>query len=237
MRPVQKGASPNNYVKYQDAISDLSAALGWYCSYCEQPIKHVPEVEHVLPKSLNHSLVCCWSNFLLACKSCNTAKGNNPVNVSNTAFPDIDNTFLALSYPEDGSVLVSTPNPSMHSLVTELVNLVKLHRHPTAAAVVDRPSAKDRRVDLRCEAWAKAKRSLRNYETVLRDYGQNSAACEALLQTLTDLIEGTGFFSIWMAAFSSHPRVLNLVIQKFVGTHPDCFDSDGAAVTHPTGRF
>lgn len=52
MRPVDKGESPYNTIKkYQDALPYLGEKIGYYCSYCEFPIKHVPEVEHVVSKS------------------------------------------------------------------------------------------------------------------------------------------------------------------------------------------
>lgn len=44
MRPVDKGESPYNTIKkYQDALPYLGEKIGYYCSYCEFPIKHVPE--------------------------------------------------------------------------------------------------------------------------------------------------------------------------------------------------
>lgn len=47
MRPVDKGESPSKKIKkYQDALPHLEAKIGSYCSYCEMPINHVPEVEH-----------------------------------------------------------------------------------------------------------------------------------------------------------------------------------------------
>lgn len=47
MRPIDKGISP--YVKinnYQEAEPFLNDRIGRYCSFCELPIFHVPEVEH-----------------------------------------------------------------------------------------------------------------------------------------------------------------------------------------------
>lgn len=47
MRPVDKGKAPDiTFNEYQDAESHLEERIGPYCSYCEFPIKHVPEVDH-----------------------------------------------------------------------------------------------------------------------------------------------------------------------------------------------
>ena len=47
MRPVDKGEEPKEkYAKYQDAEKLLEQRIGAYCSFCELPIVHVPEVEH-----------------------------------------------------------------------------------------------------------------------------------------------------------------------------------------------
>lgn len=47
MRPVNKGESPYQEIDdYSEALPYLEKQLGAYCSYCEFPIKHVPEVEH-----------------------------------------------------------------------------------------------------------------------------------------------------------------------------------------------
>lgn len=237
MRPVSKGVAPRVYQSYQDSIDDLTQVLGWYCSYCEQPIRHVPEVEHIQPKSLHPHLICHWDNFLLACKSCNTAKGNTDVNLALIAFPDTDNTFLGLSYLQDGQIAVSITDPSKKSLIENLVTLVKLHRHPLAASQADLPSPKDRRSHLRIEVWAVAKRALKNYEAALKSYGAKAPIISLLVDSIADLMVAYGFFSVWMAVFVNHPTILNLIVAKFVGTHSGCFDQNGIAVSHPVGRF
>lgn len=57
MRPVAKGQPPQaEYAQYRDALDDLAGRIGLFCSYCEQPIQHAPEVEHVQPKSLEPEL-------------------------------------------------------------------------------------------------------------------------------------------------------------------------------------
>ena len=65
MRAVDKGDSPyENINRYQDAIPFQRERIGLYCSYCEMLIKHVPEVEHKVSKSLGGELTE-WENLLL----------------------------------------------------------------------------------------------------------------------------------------------------------------------------
>lgn len=74
MRPINKGESPYKKInEYKDALPYLERRIGMYCSYCEFPIPHVPEVEHVVSKSKGGDLTD-WNNLNLGCKYCNTRK-------------------------------------------------------------------------------------------------------------------------------------------------------------------
>lgn len=232
MRPVNKGDGAGRvYHDYQDALDDLSRELGLYCSYCEMPIQNAPEVEHVQPKSLEPELLLSWSNFLLGCKTCNSTKNNKPVSLADTAFPDIDNTYSGFSYVADGSVTVAAgfPPGQLH-LINSLVQLVKLHRHPEAPLVVDRPSKRDRRYQFRAEAWLKA-------EKVKDTYLRKGADPEIGRLISDELAPATGFFSVWMAVFADRPEMLRAFIMAFPGTAADCFAADGTSVLRPGGRF
>ena len=47
MRPVDKGEKPDTYYsEYGDVKEELIKRIGAFCSFCELPIRHVPEVEH-----------------------------------------------------------------------------------------------------------------------------------------------------------------------------------------------
>ncbi len=48
MRPVDKGIASTKYSNYSDARHDLANVIGYYCSYCEMPVKNMIEVEHVI---------------------------------------------------------------------------------------------------------------------------------------------------------------------------------------------
>lgn len=63
---------------YPLARKDLVTTIGFYCSYCESPLYYNAHVEHKLPKSLFPREAMEWSNFLLACNSCNAGKGDTP---------------------------------------------------------------------------------------------------------------------------------------------------------------
>ena len=100
MRPVNKGKSPYQKIDdYSEALPYLEKQLGAYCSYCEFPIKHVPEVEHIASKT-NGGDRTDWNNLLLGCKYCNTRKSKttSPEDVDEYIWPDHDNTALAYTY-------------------------------------------------------------------------------------------------------------------------------------------
>ena len=62
MRPVDKGKAPDiTFNEYQDAEPHLEERIGPYCSYCEFPIKHVPEVDHKEAKAGGGALLE-WEN-------------------------------------------------------------------------------------------------------------------------------------------------------------------------------
>lgn len=56
----------------------LRAKIGNYCSYCGIDVTIGAAVEHKLPKDKFSEESTKWDNFLLACMSCNSAKGNRP---------------------------------------------------------------------------------------------------------------------------------------------------------------
>lgn len=95
MRPVNKGSSPD----YHDAEPFLVSTIGYFCSYCEYPISHVPEVEHKESKNSGGTLTD-WNNLLLGCKYCNSRKIEKVKKGEHDKWiwPDECNTFLAYTY-------------------------------------------------------------------------------------------------------------------------------------------
>lgn len=236
MRSVNKGESPQaEFRPYGKALDDLVDRLGPFCSYCEQVITHAPEVEHVQPKSLVPGLEYSWDNFLLGCKSCNSVKGKNPVDLAGVAFPDADNTFRGLEFRPDGSINITTGlGPAETGLMEAVVKLVKLHRHPAAIRIGDRPTKRDKRVELRLDVWDIASRQLANYE----EFVGNPEVSELLAQIIaSDLAPAKGFFSIWVTVFHAHPCMIHRFVAAFPGTDPACFNAAGSAIRRPTGRL
>ena len=77
----------------------LEEKIGLYCSYCEMPITHVPEVEHMISRKHGGNWIA-WSNLLLGCKYCNSRKDAKTTleNVKEYLRPDADNTAVAFSH-------------------------------------------------------------------------------------------------------------------------------------------
>lgn len=233
MRPINKGLSPrsDDYSHYRDALDDLVGRIGFFCCYCEQPIQHAPEIEHVQPKCLNPELERSWENLLLSCSTCNRTKGNSSVDLDQVAMPDMDNTFRGLVYHQYGNIEISPDLTEVQTdLMKQVVRLVRLDRHPDAKNSDDRPTSRDRRFQLRSDIWDVADRVLNRLEQSGKDAG--------LADTIVDsLAPSKGFFSIWMTVFRDHPDMLQRFIEIFPGTDSKCFDDQGLASHRPGGRL
>ena len=72
-----------------EARHELIEAVGAYCSFCESPMGSALHVEHRLPKSMFPYAAFAWVNFLLACATCNSAKGPFP-NQHRPGVPSLD---------------------------------------------------------------------------------------------------------------------------------------------------
>lgn len=84
---------------YGTARRDLVAMIGDYCSFCELPLAgHLLAVEHVVPKGLYPTYTTWWWNFLLACRDCNSQKGETPPRATATAWaaPVVNPTEIQL---------------------------------------------------------------------------------------------------------------------------------------------
>jgi len=68
----QKSRSQEGKQAFDEVKSSLlSMCVGVeICNYCEQ--SEASDIEHILPKSLFPSEAFAWTNYLLACKKCNT---------------------------------------------------------------------------------------------------------------------------------------------------------------------
>jgi len=218
MRPVSKGNAPQVYAKYQDAKQDLVNTLGTYCSYCERRIPTLLAVEHIQPKGLPQyeHLQTEWTNFLLACVNCNSAKIDQPVDMAAFVLPDRDNTFTAFSYLDTGMVEPRDGLPANQvALASATRDLTALNRngHPNWDEAIVFSALE--RVGQRMQAWEQAREARQDYE-----------AGRTCLRRVAAEATSAGFFSIWMAAFEGLPEVRREFIRVFPNTARDCFDND-----------
>jgi uncharacterized protein (TIGR02646 family) len=224
MRPIDRGLAPRSYQQYGDAIEDLTAQLGQYCSYCERHIPVGLAVEHVLPKSLHPALEKTWTNFLLSCTNCNSVKGSQAVKINKLLWPDRDNTFLAIIYSKGGFVtLANNLNTKQQANAQALLDLVGLQRHP--ADGWDRPARRDKHWQDRENVWTAAERCKELFDKL----GKSVEARELVLK----FAQSRGFFSIWMIVFENYPDVKRELIQLLPGTATPCFDLNGKPLSRP----
>lgn len=227
MRPVTRGAAPAEYKQYQDAIDDLETCFGRYCSYCERHFPALLAVEHVSPKSSDRARETDWTNFLIGCVNCNSAKGNTPTNDDDFLWPDKDNTLRAIEYKAGGLVEPSPAlNRSIAKKVVALIDLVGLDRHP-GKPLAKQPTDRDKRYLDREEAWrlAQSARNLlvKNNNDEIRDW-------------IVSSVTKSGFFSIWIATFHDDPDMRRRLVEAHAGTARDCFEDDWSLKLRPGGR-
>jgi uncharacterized protein (TIGR02646 family) len=213
MRPVNKELFTTNqeiYNPYGDAKDDLISALGSYCSYCERYGHYTAlDVEHINNKNHYPEQEFNWSNFLLACKNCNSIKGNKEINLS--LMPHIDNTFIIFKYLESGLIIINQELIDTLEITTntqQLLDLIGLDRVPGHP----RLSNKDKRWQERKKVWEIAVRYLDKYQ---------SQECD--IETIRDLALANGFWSIWMTIFEDYDDIKQELISAFPGTREEYF--------------
>lgn len=212
MRPVDKGTTPGVLRKYQEAKHSLTERLGTFCSYCEvASMEYELEVEHIQPKSKYPAESCDWGNLLLACRMCNSVKGDTDVpDPAHYVFPDRDNTFLAIIWGEGG---IPTPNTELPTHVQErarrTIELVGLDRTPGNGA-----SKQDTRWEKRIGVQDIAQRAKGNL------YRADSPEMRNQTQNMV-----VSHFSIWLSVFKDDPDMCRRILEKFPGT-ADCLRVD-----------
>ena len=227
MRPVDKGAAPNEYVRYQDASVDLKSRLGDYCSYCERQIETHLAVEHVQPKVRRTALRNSWANFLLGCVHCNSSKGKKRVALRDYFWPDRDNTLRAFEYVDGGLVrphadILAHDQPKARDTIA-LTGLDKFPGNPDRE-----PTASDKRWERRREVWQLAKRYRSHLAT------QDTAVVRELV---VDNAIARGMFSIWWTVFAGDVDMRRRLREAFVGTHAASFDVNENPVARVGGKL
>ena len=211
MRPVEKGTAPQiEFKKYSEAEPFLEERLGAYCSFCEFPIKHVPEVEHKEAKSRGGEALN-WNNLLLSCKYCNTRKGVvvKKGEKEKYLWPDEDDTFHCFSYdkgfPKLNRDYLDKQGDDIKMKAENIFHLVKLDNIPIRE--------KDRRFAERNEAYNCAVSSKEGWKKV-----KDTESREMYLVQIKMLAKATGFFSTWMDVFRDEADIRSTLIEVFKGT-------------------
>ncbi len=225
MRPINKGRSPYSTISaYNEALPFLESAIGLYCSYCEYPIGHAPEVEHIVSKSAGGELTA-WENLLVSCKYCNTRKKAivNKTNVDEYLWPDRYNTALAYNYENgvptvnEDALIKLDPSGSALKKAQNLFDLVKLGNVPPL-------KGRDRRARSRNSVFEIALDSLATYQNGKEIYHDN---IELLAKQIVQTAISNGFFSIWTTVFADEPEILHMLIDAFPGTEKAFYDESG----------
>lgn len=205
MRAVAKGGAPKIYTNYQDARKDLAGAIGWYCSYCEMGIRHMIEVEHVVPIEKGGDPLD-WNNFLLACKYCNRTKWYHNDDRDGYLWPDRENTDLAFDYNE-ATVIAPRAGTGLGAEAVATIGLMGLNRYPGGPI---EPTQADTRHIHRIDAWRVAKFSLANWQEV---------PVPAMARQIGIAAGKTGFHSVWKIVFAGVDDVLAHIEAEFTGTY------------------
>jgi uncharacterized protein (TIGR02646 family) len=218
-----------NYKNFDDAKEDLVSRLGPYCSYCERHIVSVLAVEHIQPKSLHKyaHLKLEWTNFLLACVNCNSTKRNKDVILSDFLLPDRDNTLVAFTYLNDGSIEPSNSAKasSLEKHAKNTLSLTGLDKPYSEITDSNGKAVALDRIAQRKEALGQAKEALSLY---------NSNKNNQMMQIIGNLAKYTGYFSIWYNVFTMHPEFLSYLIEIFPGTSGSgCFSAINSSTISP----
>ncbi len=218
MRPIKRAEEPKKFKRYEDAKPYLVKNIGPYCSYCERSIPTLLAVEHIQPKGLGkyEHLRVEWTNFLLGCPNCNSAKKDKDVALGRFFLPDRDNTFVPFAYDEDGRVCPAAGlNLKQNKIAEDTIALCALNKNRHLNWNEAALQGALERWGQRLTVWITAKDSLKDYQTAPSlPHARNIARCAA----------GHGFFSIWMKVFETYPDVRKEIISVFPGTSQTCFD-------------
>ncbi len=208
--PLDKNNNPKVYTHYRQAKDDLIERLDSFCSYCEMNVENQADVEHVSPKSKNPNLETEWSNFLLACKSCNIIKDNNNDTSVGYAFPDTHNTSFIYEYSIKDIKVKDNLDDDIKKLAIATFNLVKLNRKLNTSNQIDD------RARARLNSWNKAQEALED----LLELPTNPAMVRATARSCN------GFFSLWIQIFQDYPEVKKAILENVKGTAMECYDDN-----------
>lgn len=240
MRPFERGSVPTDaagnaltVTHYRDWRRDLIDRIGPYCAYCNMPLGHKLEVEHMSAQAQQLVNPLDWSNLALSCNTCNTTKNARPYSPATHYLPDRHNTHMAFVYvPRQRrrntrdrklyDVVDVEPAPGLTAAqqlkAQNTLDLVDIN------LIDGRRSIPNQRFSSRLGAWRDAEASLQDYEIIV---SQAPAYSLQQARQIARTAKATGFFSLWFVIFSKYPEVLKLLVHKdqFPGTALNCFDS------------
>lgn len=220
MRPVERGACPSagdqpkQFESYEDARPYLTDRLGKYCSFCEIRLPLGLAVEHIRHKDGNPALEKEWTNFLLACPSCNSTKGtkiDTQADVDRHLWPHIDRSFEAFEYGEGGRVSVARQaDPLIEARARATATLVGLLRRPGHGITREQDNrASDCRWLERMETWD---------EAVLAREDLRACDTPQMRRQVVVSAKDRGFWSVWMTVFADNPTMCDELCEAFPGT-------------------
>jgi hypothetical protein len=240
MRPLDKGNCPTitdasgiisnkNVAKYSDWKLDLIDRIGYYCAYCNMPLTHSLQVEHVVPKNprivpigyVVGSLLA-WDNMLLACVKCNNAKDDTPINYQDYYFPEEHNTFLIFEIDIDTAkrvAILKTKTGLNAQQTTKANSTIGLFQFENIED--KRSDIVDLRWKFRYDAYLVVESSYNGY---IRHKASDNFDKKEEIKHIKLVAKSIGFFQIWFDFFKNESEVLAALIQ-ICGTATNCFDT------------
>lgn len=229
MRPIDKGGIPTTVDGEVKTVRDykqwrayLIDRIGFYCCYCNIPLKDSPQVEHVIAQDIDPLKALDWENMLLACGPCNRTKSAQSCPPATHYLPQYHNTHLGFIY------FISSDRINNHSSAFarpangtcdmeksyNTINLCGLDRDTTR----DVRTATDLRWKYRSEALLKA----RIWRNEFNSWA--NVALERFMVLLKTMVEETGFWSIWYKEFEDIFEIRKMLVTEIIGTDLGSFD-------------
>ena len=236
MRPLSKGTVPQNngidvrVSEYAEWRIYLIERIGYYCAYCNMPLSHSLNVEHVVAKTPREGQdagdYLAWENILLACGPCNTAKGNIPTANDRYYLPETNNTFIPFDvqeHPDNPNAAIIVPSAGLN----DLQNMKA--RNTIELVGLDRIDLRNKVVDIR---WKKRKATLLlaqlSYDLFSKVKISLPEEIENAASHVARSAAETGFFILWFKIFRDEPTVMEKLLDSeyIPGTATECFKED-----------
>lgn len=234
MRPLDKGVTPLDaagspivVTEYGNWRSYLISSIGYYCVYCNQPLSHSLQVEHVIPKTPTAGIIpgalLAWNNMLLACGPCNNAKDNSPITAATYYLPEEHNTHLPFSIIIHGdpehAIVEERPglNPAQSQKAKDTIALLELNSIDKRKKVVDIRSLKRKAAIISVDSARKV------YDMAVASPTYNAII---VAEDIAQRAKESGFFSLWYEEFVNEPLIMEKLTDNSIikGTATICFD-------------